>query len=411
MKKLEYILSGTSYTRVHAAMDDKDMVDLFNRIFSVVGERTNHKFGLLYNAFTEPGFGKNLKQFTSLDSIHADSGGLQIITQGLTATPEIKDKIYKNQATYADLGMCFDEIPIKTSGETSGRNDTTNRFFDMDNLEQAARLTGRNIARQIEIFATEQSTCKPILIAQGNCYETYMQWVDYILQEIPKDMHQYIGGIAMGGAALGTGSLEDIERAFIFTQLPLEKKHLHVLGVGSVKRMLPYIVFIKNGMYDGVSVSYDSTTHSSGVELGNYFANDTMNSFTRTYSRVYETMFNDTRTIVDTGADLNEFMRCLNTGKTKWVDNGGDVKTFYSIRLSTIVSSVTNFCKTIDTILETDKGFNAAVSKDKALAPLNSLFDVKDINGYNKWKATVGRYVKSNRISASQPTSLEDFFQ
>ncbi len=352
MKKLEYILSGTSYTRVHAAMDDKDMVDLFNRIFSVVGERTNHKFGLLYNAFTEPGFGKNLKQFTSLDSIHADSGGLQIITQGLTATPEIKDKIYKNQATYADLGMCFDEIPIKTSGETSGRNDTTNRFFDMDNLEQAARLTGRNIARQIEIFATEQSSCKPILIAQGNCYETYMQWVDYILQEIPKDMHQYIGGVAMGGAALGTGSLEDIERAFIFTQLPLEKKHLHVLGVGAVKRMLPYIVFIKNGMYDGVSVSYDSTTHSSGVELGNYFVNDTMNSFTRVGSKLYKTMLSDTQTIIDTGVDAKEFMRCLNTGKTKWVASGGDVKTFYSIRLSTIISSVTNFCKTIDKILE-----------------------------------------------------------
>lgn len=409
-KRLEYILSGTSYTRVHAAMDQPEMVSMFNDIFSVVGKQSNHKFGLLYNAFTEPGFGKNLKQFDCLDSIHADSGGLQIITQGLSATPEVKDKIYRNQATYADLGMCFDEIPIKTTGATSGRNDTSNRFFDMDGLEDAARETGRNIARQIEVFLEEKSSCKPILIAQGNCYDTYMQWVDFILKEIPQDMQKYIGGVAMGGAALGTGSLEDIERAFIYTQLPLEKTHLHVLGVGSIKRLLPYLVFMKNGLYEGASVSYDSTTHSSGVELGNYFANGSMQSFTRTYSPVYETMFNESNIIREHGVDPKEFFRCLNTGKTAYVDTGGNVETFYSIRLSVIIGSVLNFCKTVDKLLDSEKAFARVVSTDKSLLPLNALFDVRNVNDYNRWKAVVGRYVKSNRISSAQPATLEDMF-
>jgi hypothetical protein len=408
MKRLEYILSGTSYTRVHAGMDRPELVSMFNDIFSVVGKETNHKFGLLYNAFTEPGFGKNLKQFTFIDSIHADSGGLQIITQGLNATTDIKDKIYRNQATYADLGMCFDEIPVKTSGATSGRNDTNNRFFDIEGLEQAAKETGKNIARQIEVFLDEKSSCKPILIAQGNCYDTYMRWVDYILSEIPKDMQKHIGGVAMGGAALGTGSLEDIERAFIYTQLPMEKTHLHVLGVGSIKRLMPYMVFMKNGLYENASVSYDSTTHSSGIELGNYFANGAMQSFTRTYSPVYDIMFEQSNRIVESGVDQKEFFRCLNTGKTAYLASGGDEATFYKIRLTTIIGSVVNFCKTVDKLFESEKEFSRMLSTDKALLPLNSLFDVKDINDYNRWKAVVGRFVKTNRIKATQPTTLED---
>lgn len=409
MKKLEYILSGTSYTRIHGVMDKQHIVDLSNKLFSSVAKKTNHKFGLLYNAFTEPGFGKNLVQF-DVDSIHADSGGLQIITQGLTATQDIKDKIYRNQATHADLGMCFDEIPIKTVGATSGRNDTTNRFFDPDTLEEMARQTGKNIARQIEVFLEEKSKCKPILIAQGNCYDTYMRWVEYILDEIPPDKHQYIGGIAMGGAALGTGSLEDIERAFIFTQLPMEKKHLHILGVGSAKRILPYLMFIKNGMYDGVSVSYDSTTHSSGVELGNYFANGTMNSFTRHYSDTYDIMLKDVCEL--TGFDLagKEFFNVLNSSKTKYLVEGtGDDSIFYGVRLGTIIASVTNFCHYIDSLLSSEKALNKLISSDKSLMPIKSLLDVKDLASYNEWRSSVGRFVKTNRIAGSKPNTLEEF--
>jgi hypothetical protein len=409
MKRLEYILSGTSYTRVHAAMDRPNIVSLADDIFGRVAKETNHKFGLLYNAFTEPGFGANLKKF-NVDSIHADSGGLQIITQGLTATADIKDKIYRNQASHADLGMCFDEIPIKTTGLTSGRNDTTNRFFDPVNLEAMARETGKNIHRQIDVFLEEKSKCKPILIAQGNCYDTYMKWTEYILKEIPQSKHKYIGGVAMGGAALGTGSLEDIERAFFFTQLPLEKNHLHILGVGAAKRLLPYIMFIKNGMYDGVSVSYDSTTHSSGVELGNYFGERSMLSFSRSYNSVYELMHRESSKITNIDIPQDEFFKILNTGKTKYIEVGGDVELFYAVRLATIIGSVLNFCKYIDSLLESPKAFDKFVSSDKNLLPIRNLVDVKDIDSYNYWKGEVGRYVKSNRIAAGQPATLEEFF-
>lgn len=411
MKRLEYILSGTSYTRVHAAMDQPDVVALANKLFGEVGRRTNHKFGLLYNAFTEPGFGKNLKQF-DVDSIHADSGGLQIITQGLTADDEIKDKIYHNQASHADLGMCFDEIPIKTVGLTSGRNDTTNRFFDPTSLEAMARATGKNIHRQIDVFLEDKSKCKPILIAQGNCYDTYMKWTEFILKEIPKSKHKYIGGIAMGGAALGTGSLEDVERAFIFSQLPLEKTHLHILGVGSAKRLLPYIVFIKNGMYDGVSVSYDSTTHSSGIELGNYFYGSSMLAFSRVYTKEYDKMY--AQCIEKTGLDISklEFKTILNTGKTEYVKDGGSDRVFYAVRLATIISSVVNFCSYVDSLLEEEAAFGRLIASDHKLLPIANLIDVKDMKSYNQWNDDVSAYVKTNRIASyvdKKVSSLEEF--
>lgn len=410
MKKLEYILSGTSYTRLHAVIDDPEIKPIVDKLMSVVGQQSNHKFGLLYNAFTEAGFGQNLAKIKGIDSIHADSGGLQIITQGLAITDELKDKVFRNQAKWADLGMCFDEIPIKTVGATSGRNDVSNRFFDADNMKTYARATGKNIERQIDLFIEEQTKCKPILIAQGNCYETYMEWVDTIMATIPQDKHKHIGGIAMGGAALGTGTLEDIERAFIYSQLQVEKKHLHVLGVGSIKRMLPYVMFMNQGLYAGSSVSYDSTTHSSGIELGNFFKDGSMNSFSRSFSRIYDQMYTDSQALHNSNISLKKFHKLLNTGKTKWVESGEDPTTFYSVRLSCIIAAVLNFTQYLDNIVANESALVDFVGKDKSLMPLLGLVDVKDVNSYNRWKAMAGRYVKTNRVLSNQPTSLEGFF-
>ena len=411
--KLEYIMSGTSYTRMHTSetYDDTELFDVINKIFRKVHELTDHNFGLLYNAFTESNFGKNIVRLDSINSIHADSGGLQIITQGLTVTDEIKDKIYKNQAQFADLGMCFDEIPINVIGGISARMDTSNRIFDINLLEPKARETGRNITRQIEIFLEEKSKCKPILIAQGNCYDTYMKWVDYILDEIPSDMHQYIGGVAMGGAALGTGMLEDIERAFIYSQLPIEKTHLHILGVGSMRRLLPYIAFIKNGLYGDISISYDSTTHSSGIELGNYYTESKMRSYNRNFGKIYETMYNDHNNVYNTGIDIKEFFKILNMGRIAYNEQGGDDIIFRATRIATLTASVINFCRQVDGTMRSSVEFDRVIGSNKSLHPLKGLENVLDLKSYNEWKKHVGRFIKSDRIKSIAPSNnLEDFF-
>ena len=109
MHSLEYVVSGTSYMRmsnpqVSQVPERVEMVrDLFGKM---VHGHKSHTFSALYNAYQESSFGKRFQPYSgSIKNIHADSGGLQIVTLGKTITDELKDKIYENQAKSADVGM------------------------------------------------------------------------------------------------------------------------------------------------------------------------------------------------------------------------------------------------------------------------------------------------------------------
>lgn len=416
MKSIEYILSGTSYTRIHSNKDlDQEILESNKEIIGQLRAESKHKFGMLFNAFQEANYGKHLEKYSDvLDSIHADSGGLQIITLGKTITEEMKDKIYRIQAAHATYGMCFDEIPIQVAGGKSVRNDTTNRIFDRAMLDPCAKLTAKNIERQIDIFLEEKTECKPILIAQGNCYDTYMRWVDVIMQTIPQEKHQYIGGVAMGAAALGTGALEDFDRAFYFSQLPMEKKYLHVLGIGSAKRILPYIMMHHNGLYPAdLSMSYDSTTHSCGIEFGTYFKGGRAYSFTRHWSNDYDIMFDDLQArYPQLGIEKFDFLRLMNSSGGKSRDEYGySMKTILNTRLAIIMSNVINFCLFVDSIHDSKKAIKQFIASNKDLSPVTPLLDIRDIVDYNKWKADMGRFLASDRIATQKANTLESFFE
>jgi queuine/archaeosine tRNA-ribosyltransferase len=272
----EYVGSGTSYFKLmYEESYRPENLEVFAATYGSLNNQHEHKISLLYNAFTEKRTGPRLKEHYAkyLHTIHADSGGLQMITLGKTITDELKEDVYANQALNSDVAMCFDLIPVVVLSERSERLDLENRRYDPSILEACARGTGKNLRRQIDYFDEKGSSAKPMLITQGNDYDSYMKWTEYVVKELTPYHISRIGGIAMGAAALGKGPLEDIKRAFYFTQLPieLESRHLHLLGVGSVYRMLPNIVFIQNGMYHNVELSYDSTTHTSGVTQGRYY--------------------------------------------------------------------------------------------------------------------------------------------
>ena len=286
--KLEYVASGTSFMRLAnpSVSNNPALIKLINDIFhQFFDDQPGHTFSLLYNAWTESNFGERLSDFKpSIHNLHADSGGLQMITLAHnipkgTNMSELREEVYAEQARWADVGMCFDEIPVITTG-ISDRNDTSNRYFDRENRHKYAQQTADNVKRQIEVFKATNSKCKPFMICQGGDLETYLEWINTILETVPKDDHSHIGGVAMGGAALGTGPLEDIQKAFFASQVPIRdengKLHLHILGVGSVARMIPYLIFLQNGLYGDVHVSYDSTTHTRGVETGLYYTPGTI---------------------------------------------------------------------------------------------------------------------------------------
>lgn len=418
--KLEYVVSGTSYMRLSnpkIAGDDIN-VGIVNELLSqTVQDHNSHEFSMLYNAYTESSFGERFKVYKdNIKSIHADSGGLQVVTQGKTITPELKDKVYENQAQWADVGMCFDEIPVTLVGDRSDRNDVKGRFFNREAHEKCARDTGKNIKRQFEIFDKFNSKCKPFVILQGNCYDTYMEWANYILEEVPQEKHNKLGGIAMGAAALGTGNLEDIQRAFIASQVPMRdengKLHIHILGVGALRRLLPYIIFLQNDLYKDVVISYDSTTHSRAVETGLYYMNEATVKFNRKFSNYYLEMYNDVNKVIDLGVSVKDFHKIMNTNSTTWLEENSDLNSWLKIRTAFILMSIHNFTKHVEKILTNPDELLKFARKLKLEHAYRNLYDIKDPDAFNYWynNPYLGGSMKSAPVREEAPLSLEELF-
>src|SRR5574343_1651308 len=103
--KLEYVASGCNYTRLpnpgaYELPDNLRFIEAVFRGLQSIDGKDNHKFSLLYNAYTEKHFGVAFKKFYRewLHTIHADSGGLQMVTRGLTPTAQLKSEVYELQA-------------------------------------------------------------------------------------------------------------------------------------------------------------------------------------------------------------------------------------------------------------------------------------------------------------------------
>ena len=92
--------------------------------------------------------------------IHADSGGLQMITLGKgTVTKEDRIKIYNTQAAYSHYAMSFDEIPSLIKDDI--------RYYLPHTVKQKGLESGYNLKEQYDHFSTLDTKCKIIPIAQG----------------------------------------------------------------------------------------------------------------------------------------------------------------------------------------------------------------------------------------------------
>lgn len=418
-EKLVYIASGMAYSRITLkdVVNSPEIQHRLRELYKPLRGYASHDFGMLFNGWAEKRVGEVLTQQYAdiLKEIHADSGGLQVITRGVNLTNQIKEDVYHTQAKYSDVAMCFDEIPVKTVGNSSSRNDTSNRFYCPSELEAKARETGRNVARQIEIFIEEKTKAKPCLIIQGNDYDSYMRWTEYCLEEIPKDHHDYICGVAMGGAALGTGFLEDIKRAVFFRQLPIntKEKYLHILGVGSVKRLIPYLTFTQSGYYDESTViSYDSTTHTSGVDMGQYYSlkDSGIISFSRPFTNMYQ-QINDEITANVPGYDFNahQLHHALNSNTTTYTK---DISDFVYLRNAFLVSSIKNFMKVVESVQKDKETLIIRADDIKGGGgALRALYNIKNKSDYEYWLTQYGNRIPSSPVYPEKTVvSLEDFY-
>ena len=401
---LEYVASGTSYIRLgYPAVKEQHNIAFYRKVFSYLNGRNGHEFSLLYNAWTETGLVPNIMMMRdSFENLYADSGGLQIITQGKSITEQMKLGVYKNQAQFSDFGMCFDEIPLQFTGKQSSRTDFSNRFFDKEMLDLRAAETGQNVLKQIHTYMEEKSKSKPVIILQGNCYESFMRWLEVILKQIPQEERKYLGPIAMSGASIGTGLLQDIERAYIFSQLDYDCKHLHLLGLGSISRFLPFAIFHHNGMFkEDLKISYDSTTHTSAPHMGRYYKDGTNIDFSRPFDNRYNIIYNDIQSKFDMGMSIEEYHIAMNVPATKMKDISHTFRAFSSH----IVATIDNFTHEVNKVWS-DKSYMEYMIKDNV--NLHHLANCATREEVNSWFTHVSPHVKTAKIANVKPVNAVD---
>jgi len=224
------------------------------------------KFSSLYNAFYEPELWERIHKIDNKaghKSIYADSGGLQMMKQGLEVTDEIKEKIYLHQAKFSDFAFSFDEIP---SIMEEGR-----RVFIEDKVIPSGIKAGLNLKNQINLFQREKSKAKVIPITQGYGVEQINDYTKNMLSQLSNEEMDSIESIALGNAhGNGYGVLESYSAFLQMGYLkPNLKNHVHLLGTTGFDRIIPLLQLIKNGLSNTNKISFDSSYHSKTYAFGN----------------------------------------------------------------------------------------------------------------------------------------------
>lgn len=430
--KLEYVASGMGHTRIVKKANasrindpnDPTIKEIQNAVSSLQG-RNGHEVSILFNAYRELGIGKMVNAILKdcVADIHSDSGGLQMVTLGHTPTPELRSKVYGVQAELSTIAMSFDEIPIVMSGTKSSKLDTSDRYFDEGLLIQKAVESGQNLKTQIDFFLEKKTDAKPLLIVQGNCFRTYQIWIDTIIAEIGDERVEHLGGIAFGSAALGQGMLEDYKRAFYLVNfdLPesLKKKQIHILGVGSVNRMMPLLGLNREGWIDSERViSYDSTTHTSGLSMGKYYKDFSLGVFPQRRDQRFYYVLDDINNNLKQrgiGAVEEDWLYRRIASPSKWNDfytaEDHGVEEFRTI-FGFFTSSIDNFTKDMHLMQTDDKEFYRFLDKKKQGGIMRSFVKCRDVKDFNEWERSFSRFLPSKPVVnvASKTPTLEDFF-
>ena len=399
MYTFEYVATGIGHTYLmsNMFMKNPEVVDFVNDTFSKLNGRNNSKFSLLFNAYTEAKYGGHLNRLyrSGVHQFHSDSGGLQIVTLGKKITPELRHDVYKVQAKYSDVAMSFDEIPVVNAGDKSTMGQTSGRFFDKNNVIQMAKLSGQNVHDQINTFLDEKSKTKPYIIAHGNCRETYLQWLDIIYQEIPSHLHQYVGGIAVSGVALGAGLLEDIQKAFYTKDFLEYNSNIHILGVGAIARMLPYLTLISSDFYKkDMHLSYDSTSQTAGIARVALYEQGKEIKHGKKLHYIYDQLYDKVNEIVDlkaAGVSHETFFEIMNKKCTKRLLNSSDefdlekVMEFAHVVIGWLAYSVNDITSLVDKLSKSTEETIAYAHGKGWARDMSPLSNINDLKTFEEW--------------------------
>jgi hypothetical protein len=274
-------MSGVSMVLKNGTIDKRDNVRLNAMLSDTINNDDNHflNYELMFNAYHEDTI---MRTFYSKwgyfgATWHADSGGLQMITQNKTITPEWKDKIYRVQAEHSSYAMCFDEMPINLTDEATGSKvDLSGRQYIRDWAKEKAILTGLNVKRQIEVIREEKSSSKVFIICQGNTTQGFVNYYNNVMAQLPEDYYTSIAGVALSAACTGLGILESIKMVASYNYMHIPAgmgNKLHLLGFGSTSRLYP-VMLLKSSGYINADITFDSSSHAMLAVMGSIKVTD-----------------------------------------------------------------------------------------------------------------------------------------
>lgn len=425
----EFVFSAPSYLRIitHGRLrtvpslmklTDTIVTDGITRIKEKLKE-INYPMmiSILFNAFTEKSYLERI--FSSgrfgFDRVYADSGGLQMVTLGMTANHQAKQDVYAIQAQ-ADLAMCFDEIPVKNEG-FAGRSSYLDKVFMYEEHAKCAKETCDNVISQIDYFRKVGSSTKIFFIVQGNTFKDMSEWFEIAIKTIPKDYWDHIGGLAIGGVCMGGGQKEDVEKMIVYRQLrddfgtEYTKKHLHMLGVGSIMRLHPMVILRNSGLIpEDTHVSYDSSTLSMAYTYGKFMTKDgDYQRDTPLWEKGFQDYYNAiTPIFLDYGYTQKEIngyydqvMKDMLCHKKIYSDHEDD-------RLRVVHHCFTALSNIFQIINFTHSLHRLYVNWDKGNDPIGMLKMVKNVDDFYEWERVYGPLVSSKRLSRKKASILEE---
>ncbi len=445
-KKLDYVISACGmmgvFTPDHNAswfpVYKEATVSLMRSLKSSIAEtcvNTEPLVSVLYNAYTEKNHVSEFQRLNNLsaDSVYADSGGLQIVTAGKSITPEMKNEIYKTQ-TYSDYAMCFDVIPLSSVSLTRTRNERSNignKIFHSERLGESAYATGENVKTQATYFRKGSAKTKVIIIVQGNSADDMVEFFKGVTARLEPEDYENIGGMAIADTCIGNGELESIEMLRAAKRIsefchPNIRRHLHVLGVGSISRMRPILYLLKSGYLNKFErVSYDSSSHTSTFQYGLLKLNGTCKSIgsyrtpavDKHFRNVYN-LFNETFSPLVTEDRWMELVFGDGTGDWKFSTvknrlltnpNANEIAAGMLCNAAHTYFQIHNFVTNLDKVSGHQLG--AVKNSDLSEIATNRLLGVTNEDQMDEWLNNNRTLIRSKRISRDENMiSIEDFF-
>jgi hypothetical protein len=435
-------MSGISMVLKNGKVDRRDSVKYSKMIEDTIKTHTKSgflKYEMMFNAYHEDTLmDKYLSKYDYFGGTwHADSGGLQMVTQNKTITEELKDKIYEIQGKHSSYAMCFDEMPInvKNTAGIASRVDLSGRQYIVEWAKEKAIKTGQNIKRQIDIIKKMKSDTKVFIICQGNDTKSFVEYYNNVMTQLPdKEYHTFIAGVALSAACTGLGTLESVKMVASYRYMNIPEgmgRKLHLLGFGSITRLYPMLLLEVSGYLDA-DITFDSSSHamkcllgvvdisdpSTGIKSGTHtFGNINERSvytdsiYTHLY-RKYQNIFNTHYPNIDeaqylaiVGIDHTTSKRFNKRRMTKDDIKKYNTSTKDSIniqlytRFLVAYESFTTFSKNMEKVykdIQQGRVKNGGVETTS----INALIKVKTTEQYENWEKHYSRYVPSNKIQS-----------